>query len=271
MNKLTYALPIAGVALAVAIARPAVGQSADPTAQAILSQAATATQKAGSAHLHLVIAGASTGNSASQLNGTFDGDASWQASPAAHLTGTLGTSGALATYAGASIPVDITMTQRDLALKIGSLVSTCLRLPDAVAGTGATPGTTSRQATAAHNAPVLVGSETLGGASVWHIRETLSAPLRSTASGSGTIDLYITQSDSTVRRIAVSGNGSRGAASGNLTATADFSSYGEPVTVQTPASCAASTSPLHFGKRLLRPMRLFLHPVQLLRRLARAR
>jgi hypothetical protein len=113
--------------------------------------------------------------------------------------------------------------------------------------------------------PVDLGAETLDGVAVWHVQSKSTGSVTDTS----TIDLYVTQSDLTLKRVILSESTTASPAM-TVTATVDLSQYGEPVSVSLPAACAGSARALTATQQsLLRTLGRMLWPQGLLSLLPR--
>jgi len=92
--------------------------------------------------------------------------------------------------------------------------------------------------------PVNLGAEALEGAAVWHVQ----AKSTGSATNAATIDLFISQSDLTLKRIVMTATTNASPAA-TVTAAVDLSQYGEPVSVSLPAACGSSARTLTSAER----------------------
>lgn len=217
-----------------------------PPAQQLIAQAEGAFAVAGSAHVTETFAGVITHAATTlHLSTSVDGDLSWRQPASAHLTGTVSLPGALAGFP-VGLSFEMVLVDGTLALRLFSGSWSCMNIGSP--GKGLTlPGMASGVVTKVlfKNA-VNLGADTVGGVAVWHVQQVgrlVSKGARQRAVKTPvTIDLYIAQSDATLRRATASWSGKFGTAGSTATASVDFSMYGETVQVQLPAGCSSQQS-----------------------------
>jgi hypothetical protein len=244
LNRIGLAV-LSGIVLMLApLAQLARGQSVPP-AQQLIVQAQGAFAAAGSAHVTGTFAGVITQTATTlHLNTSVDGDLSWRQPASAHLTGTVSLPAAVAGFPVA-LSFETVLVDRTLALRLFSGSWSCMNVGSA--GKGLTlPGVASAAVTKVlfKNA-VNLGADAVDGVAVWHVRQAgrvVSKGARQRAVKTPlTIDLYIAQSGSTLRRVTASWGGTSGTAGATVTASADFSMYGETIQVQLPAGCSSQS------------------------------
>src|SRR5947209_1486125 len=246
-----------------------------PAARALLPASVLATLLQNSVHVSGTVAISAAGVPAGTLNLT--GDAAWQDQTEGSFH--LASSSPLVSAGLGASSADLVFVGQKLASRIGSGAWQCSGVSGTptTAKTPATPktskakskssgkskkkGTKTKKSTSGSGTavgstailaqampqlgqPVDLGAETLDAVTVWHVqaKSTGSTP------GTASIDLYISQSDLTVKRVVVH-EAMTASPALDVTATIDLSQYGEAVSVSLPAACASTARAMTSAQR----------------------
>jgi hypothetical protein len=269
-----------------------------PPARALLPASVLATLLQNSVHLSGTIGVSASGVPAGTIN--LSGDFTWQDQVEGSLN--LQTSSPAITTALGGSSVDLVVVGQKLAVRVGTGAWQCAsttgsgaestgsaapatkkskskgkaknksskkskkaKKSTATSGSASASSAALAQATPQFGQPVDLGAETLDGVAVWHVQAKSTGSTTDTAG----IDLYITASDLTLKRVALSETTTSSPAM-TVTATIDLSQYGEPVLVSLPATCASSARALTSTQRsVLRSIGSMLQPQSLMSLLPR--
>ena len=214
-------------------------QGTPPAAKQLLTQAQLAMQAAGSAHLTVTGNGSLGGANSGTIALTAGGDLAWKTPNMGNISGT-------ATYTPGSMPAGVTapfqliVVGQRVAVQLGPGGWTCSTATKmakqlSLASLLKTKGTRIKVKQSG-----TVGPDTVGGVAVWHVHEVVApATKKGQKAQPVTVDLYIGQADSLVRRAQVTSSQTASGTAATVTATVDLSNFGKTVQAQLPAVCTS--------------------------------